>query len=425
MPIVKLIELQPGDILTKDVVDYAGRLLISKGTVLNSDHIFNLSRRNVSQVEIEDRIITTVGDDFHTLSGIPDEIKEVKNDLKVSKESLRTRLPRLQGDQSKVFSDLSVSIINPTLKGSLKASHPEIVLDKAGVSGLIDEKLAIKAALFYDTLCLELPESGWELDYQKVRDMVDELIANLLPRKTSMPKLRFNTSNPRRYNAFHALNCCLLGILMAEKMGFSKNDAAVVARGLFLHDIGKATIPSEKVRSSVSLTEKEMMMAKKHPLAGYLILKANSQIEDEVLQIVREHHERYDGSGYPKGITGENISICGRLAAIIDVFDAMTYDRPYRRKEPQRVALQEILNHINVDFDPEISRFFVSTIGYYPIGSVVELSNRTLAVVIEQVINSLMRPVIRILYDQENDSAVDEVINLSKNLTLSISNTLA
>ncbi len=159
------------------------------------------------------------------------------------------------------------------------------------------------------------------------------------------------------YTRGHSKRVGQIARTVAEELGWRKGDLELIDWGGMLHDVGKIGIPDAVLKKPGKLTNKEYEMIKSHPLIGAHIIKEISFLEPAV-PFILEHHERFDGRGYPQGLVGENISIKGRLLAVADTFDAMTSDRPYRKGFDPEYALEEILRNANTQFDPEIVAAF-------------------------------------------------------------------
>jgi len=145
--------------------------------------------------------------------------------------------------------------------------------------------------------------------------------------------------------------------VIAEKFNWDKNEIRLIAWGGMLHDVGKIGISDVILNKPGKLTDDEYHQIQSHPLIGTQIVEGISFLESAIPYIL-EHHERFDGKGYPKGVAGKNISIKGRLLAVADSFDAMTSDRPYRKALKPEVALDELVRNKGTQFDPEIVRAF-------------------------------------------------------------------
>lgn len=140
-------------------------------------------------------------------------------------------------------------------------------------------------------------------------------------------------------------------LLMAERMGLPKDECKIIYHGALLHDIGKIGVSDNILLKPDKLTEDEWIEMRKHPVIGHNILK-NIDYFAEASEIVLTHEERYDGTGYPRSLRGEEIPLGSRLFVISDTIDAITFDRPYRKAKPFEVAMEEINAHLGTQFDP-------------------------------------------------------------------------
>src|SRR6267154_1010243 len=156
----------------------------------------------------------------------------------------------------------------------------------------------------------------------------------------------------------HSKRVTAFTIAIARAMGLSGERIRVIARGAFLHDIGKMAIPDAILRKPGALTEAETEIMREHCFRGYQMLKKIPFLS-EASEIVYAHQERYDGTGYPRGLSGQNIPMGARIFSIADTLDAITSDRPYRAAQTIQVAREEIERFSGRQFDPEVVRVFL------------------------------------------------------------------
>jgi putative nucleotidyltransferase with HDIG domain len=150
-----------------------------------------------------------------------------------------------------------------------------------------------------------------------------------------------------------------IAVKIGKTLGLDQTSLNHLRLGCLLHDIGKIGTYEAILNKPGRLTDEEMTIMKQHPSRGEEILKPIRQFRD-ILAIVRHHHERFDGQGYPDGLVGEHIPLLARIAAIADTYDAMTADRPYRKGCTQKEAINEIKRHAGTQFDPNIAKIFVN-----------------------------------------------------------------
>jgi PAS domain S-box-containing protein/putative nucleotidyltransferase with HDIG domain len=147
-------------------------------------------------------------------------------------------------------------------------------------------------------------------------------------------------------------------VIVARAMGFTEGELTHIRRGSILHDIGKMGVPDDILRKNGSLTDAERMVVEKHPDTAYELLKGISFLE-KALEIPYNHHEKWDGSGYPRGLHGDEIPLPARMFAVADVWDALTTDRPYRKAWPKEQAVQYLVNESGTHFDPKVVDIFL------------------------------------------------------------------
>src|SRR5690606_661491 len=176
------------------------------------------------------------------------------------------------------------------------------------------------------------------------------------------------------YTAQHSINVCVLALTFAAQLKFSRERMQLVGLGALFHDIGKMRVPPHILDKPGPLTAEEFEIMRRHPEDGYNILKATGQVPEAVLQIVRSHHERISGGGYPDGLRGEQIPDAVLLVAICDVYDALTSNRAYHHGISPDQGLHAMYQLSAENFGRERVQEFIRCIGIYPVGSVVELA---------------------------------------------------
>jgi putative nucleotidyltransferase with HDIG domain len=157
----------------------------------------------------------------------------------------------------------------------------------------------------------------------------------------------------------HSKRVTAFTIAIAKAMQLPQDRVRIIARGAFLHDVGKMAIPDAILRKPGRLSPDEQDIMRQHAFLGYQLLR-NIPFLQEAADIVYSHQERYDGSGYPRGLRGDQIPLGARIFAIADTFDAMTSDRPYRAAQSISSGRREIERHAGKQFDPEIVTVFLS-----------------------------------------------------------------
>jgi len=160
------------------------------------------------------------------------------------------------------------------------------------------------------------------------------------------------------YRDGHTLRVVAYCLEIADMLGFTPPEKALLEAAALLHDFGKVGVREDILMKPAELTEKEKKEVETHVLRGYFILEGFHELT-EILGGIRSHHEHYNGSGYPDGLTGGDIPLVARVIAVADAYDAMTSDRPYRLKRTQDDAEEELLRLGGIQFDPAIVKIFL------------------------------------------------------------------
>jgi HD-GYP domain-containing protein (c-di-GMP phosphodiesterase class II) len=166
--------------------------------------------------------------------------------------------------------------------------------------------------------------------------------------------------------------------------------------GLFM-DVGKAFLPPDLVSKSGEYSAEDWQEMRRHPQLGADAVKASGDMSKIVADVCLHHHEKYDGTGYPHGLKGDEISLFARMAAICDTYDALASPRPHRPARGPAEAMAEMYK-LKGDFDDNLVTAFIKSIGIYPVGSLVRLESRMLACVAAQRRDQLTKPVVRVFY---------------------------
>lgn len=203
------------------------------------------------------------------------------------------------------------------------------------------------------------------------------------------------------YSYHHAFRCAIWGTVFGRHLGLSKQALDNLAFGLTLMDVGKAKLPEGLLNKAGLLLPAERVELRKHVDYSLEILSAIPGVPSQVLQMVAEHHERYDGSGYPHQLSGKAISPLGKIAGLVDTYDAMTSERPYARALTSVEAVSRLYELRNTEFQSQLVEEFIQAIGVYPTGTLVHMSNQEVAVVIAQNAERRLRPKVLVLLDAD------------------------
>ncbi len=220
------------------------------------------------------------------------------------------------------------------------------------------------------------------------------------------------------YTYNHSVNVCVLAIAFGNALGLNKRRLAELGLAALFHDIGKLTIPKKILNKPGQLTNEEWDIMRQHPLfAIRLLFNMHGYSESGLKKIIvaLQHHMNYDFSGYPRLILEKKLHLFSRIVAIVDTFDAMTTERVYQKALRPDDALRRIISFASKRYDPVLVKAFVSSIGLYPPGTLVELSNGSLAVVLKSnpQYENIERPVVK-LVNSSSAQSKEGIINLAE-----------
>ena len=216
------------------------------------------------------------------------------------------------------------------------------------------------------------------------------------------------------YTCHHSINVAVLAVNLGQQMGLDRDHLVWLGNGALLHDIGKINIPKEIINKPGKLTAKEWQIMKGHPIESTQILSGLPTLEKSALIVAFEHHIGFDMSGYPVRSEPRRPHLFSRIVQITDTYDGLTSKRSYHASYLPTEALNYMLCVTPKAFDPTLLRLFVSSLGVYPIGSVVRLSTKQLAVVINENKTDLLRPKVKLIDKKEGGRTIDltEDVNL-------------
>lgn len=265
--------------------------------------------------------------------------------------------------------------------------------------------------------CMDNVVNRSQVDMDKLYLVVNQIIDEIL----SSEVVTFNLSQLREVDHYifdHSVNVCILSVITGIYMGFNKVRLIELGIGALLHDIGKILVPQDVLNKPDRLEDDEFGILKLHSLRGYEALKHTKQFSDATLEAVLSHHERCDGKGYPLGKVKEEIHVYAKIVAVADVFDAITADKVYRKKDDPYKAMYYIVDELDSKFDREIVKKFLKVVGYYPLGLYVTLNNGEYGVITKVHKD---RPTVRILMDVSGNQLRDFfIIDMQKNPSISI-----
>jgi len=243
---------------------------------------------------------------------------------------------------------------------------------------------------------------GKQIQVERLQPVVAQITDSILRNQGTLVSLcRIREGDT--YTFQHSVSVCTLLVTFCRYMEMSPEVIHEAGIGGMLHDIGKMRVPDHILNKPGKLTDAEFAIMKDHVVLGLEILRGTPGISKTVVQVAGEHHERFEGSGYPERLQGAEISQLGRMAAIVDVYDAITSNRIYHKGMEPPAALTKLFEWSEQHFDPELVQHFIQAIGIYPVGSLVRMASHRLAVVMEQGQQGLLFPKVRVFFDIQHN----------------------
>ncbi|CAN5171725.1 HD-GYP domain-containing protein [soil metagenome] len=245
-------------------------------------------------------------------------------------------------------------------------------------------------------------EAGHHLDLSKLTDGVEAMIESIMRNPSAFTWLQ-QMKRWDSYSYHHALGCAILASSFGRHLGLEKKDLSILAMGGMLCDVGKVRLPAELLAKQSALTAAEVTLVQRHVAHSVELVENTAGISPKVVEIVASHHERHNGSGYPKHLQGGEIPIFGRIVGLVDSYEAMTSLRTYATIRSPHMAVTELYESRGMLFQAELVEQFIQTCGIYPIGTLVELSSGEVGVI--TAVHSLkrLRPSVMLLLDSEKN----------------------
>lgn len=357
-------QLQKGMKVDQSIVDGTERVLVARGAILNDYVIQGLRKLGVSGVYIRE------GED-DTEERMADEDETMSPVAMATIEKLKVE------DRSKV-----------QISESVRAQVAE------GISYLC---------------CNTESEQFADITKNITHDLMDAINANdAIAVDISLLKVS------DEYTFKHSVDVATMAMIIAKKLGMTKEEVYDIGIAGLLHDIGKSKIPSEILNKPSKLTDDEFEIIKQHSAHGYHIIKEKKEIKDSIKLAVLQHHEKNNGTGYPMGVGAARICPFAKIITVVDIYDALVTERPYKQGFSQRDAVEMIMT-MTAELDMASLRGFMRSIILYPVGSIVKLSNGERAKVVENYETSILRPKVvgtktGRVYDLANDIGCANII---------------
>ncbi|MGZ8190420.1 MAG: HD-GYP domain-containing protein [Methylococcaceae bacterium] len=257
---------------------------------------------------------------------------------------------------------------------------------------------------------------GGSIDGWLAKKAVAECVNSVLHSPDAMLWLT-QLKNKHEYTMQHSLNVCVLAIVLGRHLNLPEKHLHNLGLCGLMHDIGKMLVPVFILNKEGPLDEEEMKIMQSHTTLGYELLKSSDHIHSSIIETALTHHERLDGTGYPRQIKQAGITDFAKIIAIVDTYDSITSDRYYQTRKTHIEAINILTNVAGTQLDYTLVVKFIESLGVYPPGCLVELTNKAVGIVIEVNEEIRLRPKIMLILDEEKNPVPEQLIDLSKMIT--------
>lgn len=271
---------------------------------------------------------------------------------------------------------------------------------------VVSERIRVEALKTVRTVFQQL-ETSHQVNTRAVCQVVDQLLEEVL----ANPHTLFHLTDIRSFDDYlfaHSVNVCLLSLMTGISMAMNTIQLRELGVGALLHDIGITAVPREIINKTEPLTPEEFDEIKKHPTVGFDILRKHSDISLLSSHVAFQHHERQDGSGYPRSLRADEIHEYARIVAVTDVYDALLADCWHRPAFLPHEAVRELTRGTYTQFDPRAVAALLENVAIYPVGSVVQLNTGEVGIVVDVNKASQKNPVVRLVVDAAGQHLTDD-----------------
>jgi HD-GYP domain-containing protein (c-di-GMP phosphodiesterase class II) len=423
MRIIDMNDIAVGTVTEAEYRSQNGDLLISQGVTITDKHLEILRRRNIFQVYVkdsdEDEIHAILSkeytlDEFHFDDEEPAkalDLPEFKN-IKAGKDGLSQLM------QSKKAAELDDTLsrgITPDKPAGLplKQKAQEKNADERTVQYKSDVHQLYNDALKDVHYVLRTMADGHSVDGRQIRAIVERFVRLFITDKNILLNISGIKTTPDNFVYHHTLNVCLLAINIAASADYSEEQVVEIGMGALLHDLGMLLVPQHILTKEGKLDQDEWFEVQKHPILGLHLLESVTRLPVTVPYVAYQVHERENGKGYPKQRNGRLIHNFARIVQIADVYEALSSPRLYRTTYIPYKAMEMVIKMTRQGLlSGEYSRSFLIYASLFPVGSIVELSNKSIGKVVKANASSFAKPIVSVIVDEGGRRLRDDQIYL-------------
>ncbi len=254
---------------------------------------------------------------------------------------------------------------------------------------------------------------GKQVEIEQLDPVADKIVHSILRNKDALISLT-RIKNKDDYTFMHSVSVSGLMVALARANGMDEQALNEVAIGGLLHDIGKMITPNEILNKPGKLTDDEFVIMKDHVKESQELLQNHTGLTPNISDVIFQHHEKIDGSGYPLKLQGNQMSTVGKMSAIVDVYDALTSIRVYKSAWEPSVTLKKMMQWTDTHLDQQLMISFIHCLGIYPVGTLVEMESGLVGIVQEQHESQLTQPIVKFIYKKNHGYIYVKTVDLSK-----------
>ncbi len=386
---IKTVNLREGMVFTKSVYIDLNNMLVTPGQAISKSDIERLKKWDIIEVETAGELVVQKNSNLKSIQDVNRKEKELQNLVEQQNNNRKNRPKKQQ-----------------VLVDKTKIAIPLKINNLQSVKEIADK------FRFWNEYLVELYDSlkvGETIDLSSVRILVEDMIETVT---VNQEKVLEKTVADLEIDEMvsHAVNCTVLSIIIGTGLKMEKTMVMNLALGSLFIDVGMFNVPYSIINKKEALNEEERKKVHAHPVYGYKKLVQQNGFPLDAGKVVLEHHEQLTGKGYPRGLKDQNISIFGKIGALVDAYDAMTKKRTYRNQLISYEAMRVLISSGGTKYDQNVLKVFLQKIGVYPVGSVVQLNNNCIGKVIKANSNLPMRPDVLIVRDEFGDFPFEEDI---------------
>lgn len=263
---------------------------------------------------------------------------------------------------------------------------------------------------------LDSISNGNEFDLEISRKAIQQCVASIIKNANALLWLT-QIKNQDEYTSEHCLRVGILAIAFGRFLGLEDSDLELLGLCGMLHDVGKIKVPDDILNKPGRLTRIEYDIMKQHSAMGRDILAAQKGAHKLLIETAHHHHERIDGKGYPEQLAASYLHQFVKMVSIVDVYDAITSARSYKQSQPAFDALKILFSERNLHFDKELTEAFIRMIGIYPPGTLIEMTNGEIGIIVSSNPNARLRPKVELVMTSDHNLRPPYIINLVESPT--------